>query len=161
MDDRLDWEPYDRHWIRLRGPWDVAWITPREDAHDRGPSSFQRVRLPADWKEIFGNRTGTARFVRRFQCPTNLDRDERVLITLCDVQCTVSARLNDVGLIPLAEPIGEEASSPCEDSLSFDITELLQPANRVSLELTVDHTQIGPEPCGLWRPVLLEVVTLE
>jgi hypothetical protein len=161
MDDALDWEPYDRHWIRLRGPWDVAWIEARDDAHEGERPLCQRVRLPAGWLEIFGNRTGTARFVRRFQCPTGLDRDERVLVTLCDVRCRVSAQLNDAVLMPLEEPVGDEASSPCEDSLSFEITPLLQPRNRLSLELTVGHAHLAAAPCGLWRPVLLEIVTPE
>jgi len=161
MDDALVWEPYDRHWIRLRGPWDVAWIAPRENGYEGDRPSFHRVRLPAGWKELFGNRIGTARFERRFQCPTGLDPDERVLVTLCDVRCGISAQLNDAVLTPLKEPLGDEASSPCEDSLSFEITPLLQPSNRLSLDLTVDHAQLAAGPCGLWRPVLLEIVTLE
>ena len=44
---------------------------------------------------------------------------------------------------------------------SVEVTALLQPSNRLSLELTVDHAQLAAEPYGLWRPVVLEIVTPE
>ncbi len=154
-DDPLRWEPYDRHWIRLRGPWTVSWLAPADvDAQPR------RVTLPASWVELFVDRIGTARFERRFQQPTNLDADERVVITLGDVRCHVSAWLNDVELTPLGEPVGDPESVPYEDAISFEVTTALQTSNRLTLDLSVSAPPSSEIPYGLWRPVLLEVITL-
>jgi hypothetical protein len=160
-DDPLLWEPYDRHWIRLRGPWDVTWLAPPPDNTMPAAVTSERVRLPAAWHELFGKRVGTARFSRRFQQPTNLDAEERVLVTLCEVRCEVRAKLNASPLIPLDTPIGDPASAACEDTLSFEITPLLQPSNLLTLELTVHAPEKRERSCGLWRPVLLEVITPE
>ncbi|MCA9074296.1 MAG: hypothetical protein KDA93_04625 [Planctomycetaceae bacterium] len=151
----LLWEPYDRHWIRLRGPWDITW-------HDGegGIESPRRVKLPASWSELFENRSGTARFERRFQRPTNLDADERVVITICEVKCTVMAMLNNETLSPLREPLGDPANVPGKDPLSFDVTDLLRSTNLLSLELSVSEPISSETPCGLWQPVFLEVITL-
>ena len=154
-EDSLRWEPYDRHWIRLRGPWSVTWGDPTE--HIAPP---QRVTLPMSWGELFDGRHGTARFERRFQQPTNLDASERVVITLSEVRTDVSARLNDVKLSPLTHPLGDPASVPFEDVLSFDVTPYLQPTNRLTLDLTVNSLPSTETPYGLWRPVLIEVITL-
>ncbi len=161
MDDEpLLWEPYDRHWIRLRGPWDVSWINPPPGGDDPPPGvASGRVILPANWRDLFGDRPGTARFCRRFQRPSNLDPEERVLITLCEVRCRVRAVLNDTVLSPIDEPIGDPASAPCEESLSFDMTDAMSQANRLVLDLTVEGTETDEGPCGLWRPVLLEIIT--
>lgn len=155
-DDPLQWEPYDRHWIRLRGPWKVIWRGIDDQAE-----STRRVKLPASWIELFGGEQGTARFERRFQRPTNLDVDERVVISLCEVNCSVTAWVNDHELPPLKEPLGDPANVPCQDPVSFDVTNLLEPSNQLTLELSVSNTVSSENNCGLWQPVLLEVITLD
>lgn len=161
-DDPLRWEPWDRHWIRLRGPWEVSWVAPIEST----PPSIAggRVQLPAAWHELFGLRQGTARFSRRFQRPTHLDPDERVLVTLCDVRCEVSARLNGSPLATVDAPIGDPASAPCENAMSFEVTHLLQSTNLLTLDLTVNDekdcdAEYSDRSRGLWQPVLLEIIT--
>ncbi|MBX3437252.1 MAG: hypothetical protein KF861_07175 [Planctomycetaceae bacterium] len=157
----LDWEPYDRHWIRLRGPWDVLWISPFDEALSSLQERSRRVKMPADWRSLFGERSGTARFSRRFQRPTNLDDDERIVVTLCGVRCAVNASLNGSSLSPLTRPLGDPACKPCEDSQSFDITDRLVLSNQLQLDLTVSKTALATGPCGLWQPVFLEVITAE
>ncbi|MGD9854935.1 MAG: hypothetical protein AB7U20_08280 [Planctomycetaceae bacterium] len=156
--DRLDWEPYDRHWIRLRGPWEVAWMTPPLDDAARSEVASGKIRLPAEWRDLFGHRVGTARFSRRFQRPTNLDDEERVIVTLCEVRCAATAKLNGLPLIPLAIPIGDPASAPSEEALSFDITGQMLATNQLELELTVTTTELTTGACGLWKPVFLEII---
>lgn len=149
----MDWEPYDRHWIRLRGPWEVCWL------ENGTPQPPRRVKLPAAWNELFGERTGTARFVRRFQSPAALDPDERVCLTLVDVAADVHCRINDVPVAPLATPLGDPGCWPHERCLSFDVTDLLRLSNRLTLDMTVDDA--AGLNAGLHRPVLLEIVTLD
>jgi len=150
---QFDSEPYDRHWIRLRGPWDVSSVA------ESGTDSVERVRLPADWRTLFGEQTGTACFQRRFQCPTHLDDDERVCVTLLDVRAQVHCQLNGQDVPPLAAPLGDPGCWPAESCLSFDLTDLLQPSNQLRLALTVE--QLPADPVGLHEPVLLEIVTLD
>jgi len=160
-DDPLLWEPYDRHWIRLRGPWEVEWMAPPPGERASADVATGRVRLPTAWSELFGDRGGTARFSRRFQQPTNLDADERVLVTLSEVRCKVTALLNGSPVSPLTLPVGDPESAPGDDTLSFEITSLLQPTNRLTLELMVEDPEKHEKPCGLWRPVLLEIIMPE
>ena len=148
----MDWEPHDRHWIRLRGPWEVSWL-------DGSRTPSRTVKLPADWTQLFGEQPGTARFVRRFQAPARLDADERVCVTLLDAGGEVCCRINDVPVDPLPLPLGDPSCWPHERCLSFDVTALLQPTNRLTLDITVDA---APLPhAGLHQPVLLEIVTLD
>lgn len=149
----MDWEPYDRHWIRLRGPWEVCWL------EEGPPQPPVRVKLPAAWSDLFGQRAGTAQFVRRFQSPATLDPDERVCVTLVDVEGEVRCRVNDTTVAPLSAPLGDPGCWPHERCLSFDVTDLLQPSNLLTLEVTVRDTDTPR--AGLHQPVLLEIVTLD
>ena len=148
----MDWEPHDRHWIRLRGPWEVCWL------ENGTPQLTVRVKLPAVWNDLFGERAGTARFVRRFQAPARLDPDERVCVTLLDVSGEVRCSINDTPVDPLPVPLGEPECWPHEHCLSFDVTDLLRPSNRLALDITVGDA--APD-AGLHQPVLLEIITLD
>lgn len=149
----MDWEPHDRHWIRLRGPWEVTWINA-----DGTAEPAERISLPADWRTLFGDRLGTARFIRVFQKPTQLDADERVCITLSHVGAGVRCRFNDVAITPLPTPLGDATCWPDEDCCSFDVTDYLHPTNRLTFEITVKTTVAAP--VGLHAPVLMEIVAI-
>jgi hypothetical protein len=149
----MDREPWDRHWIRLRGPWEVAWL----EGASYGPPTT--AKLPAPWIALFGPRAGTARFIRRFQAPARLDPDERVCVTLCGVGGEVAFWINNIPLTPLKTPLGEPDCWPHERCLSFDITALLRRSNRLTLEITV-RDPAAPDS-GLHQAVLLEIVTLD
>ena len=149
----MDWEPYDRHWIRLRGPWEVCWL------NEAAPQPAARVKLPTTWTSLFGDRPGTARFSRRFQAPARLDPEERVCVTLLDAGGEVRCRINDILVPPLPAPLGDPSCWPHERCLSFDVTDLLRPSNRLTLDITVDDA--ANAHAGLHLPVLLEIVTLD
>lgn len=150
---QIDSEPHDRHWIRLRGPWEVTWCG------SSASSSGKRVKLPLDWRTLFGEQTGTAQFRRRFQTPSQLGELEHVCITLFEVQAHARCEVNGHVVPALEAPLGSPECWPAKSCLSFDITEHLQSSNQLTLELTVD--EFPPLPIGLHEPVLLEIVTLE
>lgn len=149
----MDWEPHDRHWIRLRGPWDVSW---RDDAG--GLVEKRRVRLPVSWQELIGCRGGTATFRRRFQQPSQLDTNERVCITVTNAHARVCCTLNNAPVSQLPQPLGTPDCWPAGACSSFDVTAHLQLANELMLEVTVDGT--SSLLAGLHEPVLIEIVTV-
>lgn len=132
-----------------------------QSAAARGDHEPRTVRLPADWRDVFGPRGGTATFSRRFQQPTNVDADERLVITVCDPRCEIRAKLNGTPLRPLDEPCGDPACAPGADAVSFDITGQTAATNHLQLELTVTDSASSSGPCGLWQPVFLEIITPE
>ena len=149
----MDWEPHDRHWIRLRGPWEAVQV----DADGReGPA--ERIRLPADWGPYCRRSNSTVRFLRRFQQPTHLDPEERVLVTLTNFRTNVHATLNGRTIVPLDVPLGEPECWPAENSLSFDVTDVLETTNLLGLELQLPADESSAHT-GLHEPVLLEIVT--
>ena len=58
-------EPYR---IRLRGPWEVALIE-----RDGTAAPLRFAYIPAEWRELFGERAGTGVFRRRFNRPASGD----------------------------------------------------------------------------------------
>ena len=152
---RIDWEPHDRHWIRLRGPWEAVRI---DDEGREAPA--ERIRLPADWQAFCTAGEGEARFTRRFQQPTNLDAEEHVVVTLTNVNTDVVATLNGQSVAPLTTPLGTPDCWPAESCLSYDVTHLLRPTNVLSLQLPVPSPEQSTR-VGLHDPVLLEIISLD
>lgn len=132
------------HQIRLRGPWTA--YGPGAAAPESAPAT---AHLPADWRTLFGERAGRARFVRRFNRPTNLDADERVWIVLSDVGGPVTLRVN-------GEPV-EPVPAVDPSKSNFDITSRLQPHNELEIEIEFDPSADPAAPGGLWRPVTIEI----
>ena len=151
----MKWEPYDRHWIRLRGPWKVVRLDP--DGAEGIPES---IRLPSDWSLVCQEGGGVARFSRRFQRPTHLDADERVTVTMTNVNTDVKAALNGRSVAPLAVPLGDPECWPAAACRSFDVSDVLEVTNMLSLELRLPSVDDSPR-MGLHEPVLLEIVTLD
>jgi hypothetical protein len=81
-----------------------------------------------------------------------------VLVTICQPRTEVRAWLNDQPVAALTEPIGDPSCRPTPEGISFDVTEQLADANRISLELYCRERPTPDRPCGLWQPVLLEIV---
>lgn len=136
--------PRSPHPIRLRGPWTV--YGPGPAAPDSAPVT---AHLPADWRTLFGDRAGRARFVRRFNRPTNLDVDERVYIVLANVGGAVTLRVN-------GEPV-ESAPAADRSACIFDITSRLQPHNELEIEIEFHPLQHPDAPGGVWQPVTIEI----
>ncbi len=153
-----EWDPPDAHLIRLRGPWEVQWLSPAGDVRDFSAPEVRRVKLPADWQDLFGALPGTARFTRRFQQPTGLSPDDRVLIVLDQVGGPVELSLNGTRVPPCpTTPPSDQVSHQELDQLRFDVTDPLQATNLLTLDVSFDPTAQGHVPGGLWLPVLLAI----
>jgi len=129
------------HCIRLQGPWQV--IPPGGDAATMPID----IRIPATWQSLFGDIAGTAIFQRRFNIPTQLEEQDRVLIRVPDDAGEISrCSLNGIAL------------SPCEaDPQTFEITAHLREYNHLEIQLTFIPTDKTQETRELWKPVLLEI----
>lgn len=133
------------HSIKLKGPWSVTLFT-----DDRsGPEANNRtVRLPADWRSLFGETAGRAVFERRFNRPTGLTDGHRVRILFREVAGTLVVRLND-------EPLSIE--HPNDSASLVEITGRMRPHNQLSVEIECDSNDAPHQPRGLWQPVLLQI----
>jgi hypothetical protein len=114
-----------------------------------GPSAEPvSAHLPAAWRDLFGERAGSARFTRRFNRPTNLDPNERVWIVLTDVPEDVRLQVNGR---PLA------AESRFHGEVAFDATSSLQDHNLLEIEIRHDPTAAPGESGGLHHAVIIEI----
>ncbi len=139
------------HPIRLRGPWNWQTLAP--------PTQQGRLHAPGDWGHALGRDfRGTVRFSRSFQPPARLDPHERLFL--------VAAGLDAQGRIAVnGAPLGEVAGYPLPGE--FDITHLLQAANTIHIDVSLDAEQPGSPttprpgrehaPGGLIRDIVLEV----
>jgi hypothetical protein len=117
------------HRIRLRGPWECEQL-------------IHRVTMPCRWPEagLAGFR-GSARFLRKFGYPGQIDEGEHVWLT-CD-GCT---GVREVSLN------GQLLTSTAGETFAFDVTTILTQRNR--LEVLV---QGDADDAGLWGEVALEI----
>ncbi|WP_437227197.1 hypothetical protein SH661x_000224 [Planctomicrobium sp. SH661] len=129
------------HRIRLQGPWQV--VPPEANPADEPLD----VRIPATWRELFGEVAGTASFQRTFNTPTNLSESDRILIRIPagagEVQC---CSLNSVALTSV------DASPDV-----FDVTEHLSDFNLLEIRIQFDPGTSDADAGGLHQPVVLEI----
>ena len=143
------------HRIHLKGPWHYEWVSPRlsvsnvVDRVEVGEFPGEgKVAMPASWQSIFGDVSGTVRFLRRFGRPTNLESDERVFIVFDGVGGSADIAVNDRKLGKFADP---------DRGIGFEVTNLLQESNQLVVELEFDVERAGGKPGGLWAPVAIEI----
>lgn len=130
------------HRIRLQGPWEV--ILNGEDAGDSSPVPIQ---VPICWRDLFGDQDGTARFVRPFNAPTNLDPGDRLFVVVPEESGEIrSLLLNGV----------EQGADPAFP-LRFEVTNSLRDFNRLEIVLHADPATLPEGRGGLWQPVILEI----
>jgi hypothetical protein len=110
------------HRINLRGPWKL------EHGTEAAP---QKVRLPAEWHELFSGCSGAVRLTRTFHRPTNLGPEEEVDLVFEQWPGTWAIHLNQ-------RPIAEFRDSSAEKPQRITISSLLQPANTLSAETRLD-----------------------
>ena len=103
--------------------------------------------MPADWRSLFGDRPGRARFTRRFNRPTNLEPHERVRIVIERPSGTAQLRLNK-------QELGTALHAA--ESARFDVTGALRPMNELVIELEFSPGQHA-DPNELWQAVIIEV----
>ena len=140
------------HRIHLKGPWDYEWLGPI-----RGVATVGRARMPCEWRLIFGERAGRARFARRFHQPTGLEPGDVVRLVFDGLGGAATFRLNDELLVP---PL-DRASAPTREpqSLAFEVTSLLRAANRLVVEIEFDPGAAPAERGGLFGPVAIDICT--
>jgi hypothetical protein len=154
------------HSIGLAGPWQCHPIarylaTPEGGVRidrDNLPAAA-RARMPNDWQEIAGaDFRGIVRHVRRFHRPTGLEPHERVWLVSEGVDSHGQFTLN-------GQSLGR--SSGYAIPAEFDITDLLQDANDLTIDIELSYDpphanatlRPGREklPGGLIAPVRLEI----
>jgi hypothetical protein len=135
------------HSIRLRGPWQYQPLarfetqadgTQRETTDDLPPGGD--LVLPADWGAVLGREfCGTVRFSRVFHRPTGLAAASKVWLIVEDVHWRARVALNDrlLGEVICSRATASEPASELHRCPSrFDVTSLLEPHNRLSIDVT-------------------------
>jgi hypothetical protein len=163
------------HSIRLRGPWHHQPLarfeaqadgTQRETTDNLPPGGD--LVLPADWGAALGREfCGIVRFSRVFHRPTGLEASSKVWLIVEDVHWRAQVTLNDrllgavIGSLATAsQPASELHRCPAR----FDVTTLLEPHNRLSIDVTGPaRDSSGPtnQPGGLIGLVRLQIETAD
>lgn len=141
------------HRIRLHGPWEIHWITPAPPRPFAGQSveglflKPDLVRMPAAWQTLFGPASGTVRFARVFQWPTNLEPGEQAWLVFDGIGGAAHVTLN-------GESLGDLAATG-----RFEVTSRLASVNRLCVEVTYDSAQSSDDGAqgGLYATVALEL----
>ena len=136
------------HRIRLIGPWSFEWQPASEmvSASNLPGEIAGTVKMPSDWRSLFGEYAGCVAFSRRFHRPTNLDPHEQVWIVLTGVGGDARVSLNGEELAQFRD--GEAAE--------VDVTSRLQRFNELSIQISY-QPQDASRPGGLYEPVVLEI----
>jgi len=138
------------HIIRLRAPWQLQALVRygpvgsgelQEQSADLPPAA--KAEVPGDWTQLLGaDFFGRVRYSRSFNCPTNLDPNERVWLVCEGVDGTADFTLNGTPIFALA---GAERSGSC------DITSQLRPQNQLTVDVTLlpaGHAEHKPRAAG-------------
>lgn len=104
--------------------------------------------MPKDWRAVFGEVSGRARFRRKFHRPTNLEPHESVFVVLTEVRGEGRVRLNDLS-------IGSFDSKG--ESAEFEISSSMKSFNELDVEITFDPTSEEDTSGGLFGVVALEI----
>ncbi len=76
--------------MHLKGPWQYRLLDTSEKLAAEG-----RIKLPATWQECFADYRGGVRYLRHFNCPTNLEPHERVFVIFAEIGGTATVSLNE------------------------------------------------------------------
>lgn len=138
--------------MHLHGPWQYEWLS--AEPFDSVVPRTGRVKMPCKWKSLFGDAAGKVCFRRRFHKPTNLEPHERVYIVLEEIKGRVQISINDSVLGTADNP---------QQTLDYEITELLKPFNELSVEIEFDPASTSRKedstPVILWEWVAIEIRT--
>ena len=133
------------HRINLKGPWGYQ---PLEGNEPGALPASGTVKFPADWKSFLGDFRGRTLFTRTFNCPTNLEPQDRVDLLLDGFADCARVTLN-------GKFVGEAVNPPA--SVRFEITSLLERHNHLQIEIQWEGA--ADQPGGLWAPVALQIVS--
>lgn len=106
------------------------------------------IRMPVDWRTLFGDLSGIVEFVRHFHWPTNLEPGEQAWLVFDGIGGTAVVNLN-------GERLGTASGTG-----RFDVTHRLQSGNRLCVELTCEPERHDPDGRrgGLFGTVALELI---
>lgn len=135
------------HQIRLIGPWEFEWESDGGGPGVPTEAASGSIKMPCEWRGLFGDVAGTAVFSRNFHRPTNLDPHERVVIVFTGIGGVGRVNLNEETLVQFGE-----SPRPVE----VDVTDFLKPFNVLEIDLRFDPDS-DPTPGGLFAPVVLEI----
>jgi hypothetical protein len=135
------------HRIQLRGPWQLEW-------QSGGGPFAQKVRLPAEWDELFSGHGGRVCLTRKFHRPTNLGPNEQVDLVFDQWPGVWTIRLNQ-------QTVGQFGDAAPECSKRITITPLLRPTNELTVETQIEQTGNVHAAYGLMGQVALEIHTGE
>ena len=122
------------HRIRLLGPWKYTSGTIQGTA-----------KAPFSWSEIGGQLSDAVIVSRKFHCPTNLDRDEQVFVSIKGISSGGKSLLNGV-------TIGD---FQCESDPEFEVTKRLAKFNCLEIHL---HTNgISDPTTRVFEEIALEI----
>ncbi len=135
------------HRIQLKGPWDYEWkLAIAEELELTSQSGT--VRMPRDWQSIFGHRSGTAEFRRKFHRPTNVESHETVILVFTGIRGRISAWLN-------RDRLGDFTGT--DIAVEFDVTLLLKEFNELRVEIAFDPQAERDVSGGLYGVVALDI----
>jgi hypothetical protein len=136
--------------MHLHGPWQYEWLS--AEPFDSVVSRTGRVKMPCNWKSLFGDMAGKARFLRRFHKPTNLEPHEQVYLVFEDIKGRIKISIND-------SVLGTADNS--KETIGHEITEYLKPSNELSVEIEFDPAAASrtenSTPVSLWECVAIEI----
>jgi hypothetical protein len=132
------------HRINLRGPWKL----------EQGTVAAKeiRVRLPAEWNELFAGCSGSVRLTRTFHRPTNLEATEIVELVFEQWPGAWAIRLNQ-------QPLGEFRDASAESPRRLAVTRLLEPTNTLSAETSLTPLSSRDERRAPFGTIALEIRT--
>lgn len=132
------------HRIQLRGPWKL-------ETKSQGAVAFaKKIRLPADWSDLFGGCQGRVCLIRTFHQPTNLGPGDEVDLVFEQWPGRWNVTLNQ-------RPLGQFEDAAAVSPVRMTITALLQPTNVLAVETRFERP-IGREaPRGVIGKVALEI----
>lgn len=141
------------HRIRLRGPYQACWE--RVDrAEGPAPADACRVRLPGNWRTLFGETAGSVRLSRRFGRPTNLGPNQSVWLVVPAAEGLRRVRVNERLEHVVAPPTSERDAA--KEDVQLDVTAVLRANNTLELWLEFDPAT-SSTPGGLPEPIVLEI----
>ena len=135
------------HRIQLKGPWDYEWKSANIDGSEP-VSRSGTVTMPRDWQSIFGDRSGTAEFRRKFHRPSNLESHETVILNFTEIRGLVAVWLNRHQLDEIVR------TGP---AVEFDVTSRLNEFNELRVEVAFDPRSEPNVSGGLYGPVALDI----
>jgi hypothetical protein len=131
------------HRINLRGPWKLELGT---DA----AATALKVRLPAEWSDLFASHSGRVRLSRTFHRPTNLQPTDVVELVFDQWPGAWAVSLNQ-------EPIGKFRDASAGAPTRIAVTRFLQPTNVLAVESEIAAESERDQSRGQFGTVAIEI----